>query len=317
MLPPCFPAVRKGGLRSNPDGYGPTATICGSCPNVRAAAPELCRKPAKVFLLAPRNNHERIITERSLELQRLLGRRRHPEIEIGRLRENDRHCLRMNCADYLVRVGSQEGEQIVCRLTLLYLSHRRPPRPDAGEECQRSAFVERKPHRWPRPVGQMLVLGKAGEGDETPVFDPEPSAPMRRADIANVGDARVCLLALQREQRRRHAPAGHREFSTAVLVANDGSLIVRENAWQDRQVTCPVAHGARQLADGLLALGDRVEIAHAASPSFEAAISSDGPCPPMASPCSIFQLLCSRCWTIADSHRSLSPLVDIAKRGEC
>ena len=61
----------------------------------------------------------------------------------------------------------------------------------------------------------------------------------------------------------------HREFSTAVLVANDGSPIVRENAWQDRQVTCLVAHRARQISDGPLALRDRVEIAQAAFPAFE------------------------------------------------
>ena len=175
----------------------------------------------------------------------------------------------MNCAHHLVRVGGQEGEEIVGGLAFLDLSDRCPPRPDAGEEGERPAFVERKPHRWPRPIGQMLVLGKAGEGDEAPVLDTEPSTPMRRADIANVGDARVCLLSLQGELRRRHAPAGHREFSTAVLVANDGSPIVRENAWQDRQVTCPVAHGARQISDGLLALRDRVEIAQAAFPAFE------------------------------------------------
>jgi hypothetical protein len=49
----------------------------------------------------------------------------------------------------------------------------------------------REPHRRAPAVRQMLVLGKACEWDETPALDPKPPAPMRRADVADVGDAGI------------------------------------------------------------------------------------------------------------------------------
>jgi hypothetical protein len=117
-----------------------------------------------------------------------------------------------------------------------------------------------------RLASRARTLGKAREWDEAPALDPKPPAPMRRADVADIGDAGIGFLALQRVRRRRHAPARHGEFAAIGLVANDGRSVVGIDAWERRHVARPIAHGSRQLPDRLLAFGDRVEIAHGASP---------------------------------------------------
>ena len=48
-------------------------------------------------------------------------------------------------ADLGVRLGRQEGEEVVGRLALLDLPHRGPVGPDAGEERERAGLVEREP----------------------------------------------------------------------------------------------------------------------------------------------------------------------------
>jgi hypothetical protein len=50
------------------------------------------------------------------------------------------------------------------------------------------------------------------------------------------------------------------------LVADDGRSVVGIDAGERGHVARPIAHGSRQLSDGLLPFGDRIEIAHAASP---------------------------------------------------
>src|SRR5271168_3310277 len=68
------------------------------------------------------------------------------------------------------------------------------------------------------------------------------------------------------EGRRRYTPARHGEFAHAVhRGADDRSGIIGKDAGQHRQVAREVAHGAGEVADGLLALGDAVEIAHGAA----------------------------------------------------
>ena len=72
-----------------------------------------------------------------------------------------------------------------------------------------------------------------------------------RPSMANFGDGMP-----------QRAMASSRMPSTAVRT--DRSGIVGEDAGQHRQVAREVAHGAGKVADGLLAFGDAVEVAHGA-----------------------------------------------------
>lgn len=86
---------------------------------------------------------------------------------------------------------------------------------------------------------------------------------MGAADAPDVRDALVDLLALEREGRRRHAPACHHQLTNAVRVrAHDRRGIVGEDPRQRRQVADAVAHRLGQRDDRLLALGLGVEVAH-------------------------------------------------------
>src|SRR5207302_2044424 len=72
------------------------------------------------------------------------------------------------------------------------------------------------------------------------------------------------FLALQGKGRRRHPPPRHCQFAHAVRRgADDRGGVIGEHAGNGRQIPGEVPHGAGQLADGGLALGDAVEIAHA------------------------------------------------------
>ena len=174
----------------------------------------------------------------------------------------------MNCPNNRVRLGRQEAEKVVRRFAFPDLPNRPPPRPDAGEKGERAAIVEREPNRRTGAVRQNLVLSEAGKGDHATTFDAEPSPPVGRFDVADVGDARIFFLACDGEGRRRHAPARHGEFARAVhRSADDRRGIVGEDAGQHRQIAREVAHGAGEVADGLLTLGDAVEIAHGRSVS--------------------------------------------------
>ena len=57
-------------------------------------------------------------------------------------------------------------------------------------------------------------------------------------------------------------PAEDTPLAAVRLVADDRRGVVREDPGQRRQVAGPVGHGASELADGLLALGDAVQVAH-------------------------------------------------------
>jgi hypothetical protein len=60
-----------------------------------------------------------------LELERFLGRGCHPKIEFLRLRKDNGHGLGVNRANKLVRVCSQEREEVVCRPALPPAKHPR------------------------------------------------------------------------------------------------------------------------------------------------------------------------------------------------
>jgi hypothetical protein len=52
------------------------------------------------------------------------------------------------------------------------------------------------------------------------VLDPEPALPMRGFDVANIGEAWIGFLALQRKNGRGHAPPRHRKIATLGLISD-------------------------------------------------------------------------------------------------
>jgi hypothetical protein len=116
------------------------------------------RQASLVLLFAPGDDHQRIVGEWPLKLESFLSRRTHPDIDFLARREDDRHGLRVNCSNYLVRFGRQKREQIIRRLAFLHLSNGSPAGPDAGKECEWSRLVEREPDRRACPIRQRFVL---------------------------------------------------------------------------------------------------------------------------------------------------------------
>jgi hypothetical protein len=152
-------------------------------------------KPPLVLPFSPGDDHQRIVGEWPLKLESFLGRRTHPDIDFLARREDGRHGLRVNRSNYLVRFRRQKREQIIRRLAFLHLSNGSPAGPDSGEERERPGGTKCEPYWRPASVREKLVLGEAGEWDDAPMLDPEPSAPVTRTHVANIGDARIRISA--------------------------------------------------------------------------------------------------------------------------
>src|ERR1700722_12574980 len=72
---------------------------------------------------------------------------------------------------------------------------------------------------------RVRVLAKRRRWHDAAVLLAEPAAPVRAADIANVGDRRAAKL-----RRTRHAPTRHNKLAPAVgSVTNDRSHLVGED----------------------------------------------------------------------------------------
>ena len=84
------------------------------------------RKVLCVFLAASRHDHQRVVRQRSLQLERFLDRRRHPDLDFLARRQDDGHRFRVIGADQLVRFGRQEGEDVNGSLALLQFPDRGP-----------------------------------------------------------------------------------------------------------------------------------------------------------------------------------------------
>jgi hypothetical protein len=81
---------------------------------------------------------------------------------------------------------------------------------------------------------------------------------MWAAQVADVGDWRTAVL-----RRARHAPTRHDELALAVVAcAHDRRHLVGENAGEQREVARVVMPCAEPIADGGLAFGQAVEVAH-------------------------------------------------------
>src|SRR6185295_1603760 len=78
--------------------------------------------------------------------------------------ENDWHRFGMNCADFRVGVSREERIEVVGRLAFLDLAHRPPlQRPYAGEERERSRFIECEPCWRLLAIRHRLGFGETGE----------------------------------------------------------------------------------------------------------------------------------------------------------
>jgi hypothetical protein len=64
-----------------------------------------------IFFLPRRDDFQRAIRQRPLELQRRISRRRHPRLNLFGLCKDHRDCLGVNGADHVVRIGGQEIKQ--------------------------------------------------------------------------------------------------------------------------------------------------------------------------------------------------------------
>src|SRR5450755_2310212 len=90
---------------------------------------------------------------------------------------------------------------------------------------------------------------------------------MGRLDVADVGYTGIGIPAFQCKDGRWHSPPRHRQLATLRPILNDRRRVVRKYAGERRHVARSVSHGARQLADRLLALRQRVQVAQAESPA--------------------------------------------------
>ena len=138
----------------------------------------------------------------------------------------------MHRSDGIIWLTGQKAEELSCHLTLLQLPDRGPFCADAGEAGERAILAEGKPDRVVAGrAGSGINLGEAGEGNETAMLHVEPSAPMGRADIADVRHARVRAFSGQIDGGCRHAPSGCGEGPVTIwATTDDWRGIVREDA---------------------------------------------------------------------------------------
>ena len=237
---------------------------CSFCLRWRHSRTGCEHQPARsppVFFVPPRDDLQRIVGQRPLQLERFPGRCIHPGVDFLPRRQNHGHRFRVDRPDLLVRFGRQKREDVDCCLAFLHFSNRGPARPDSGKEGQWPGLVEGEPNRRTGAIRQDLILGKTRPGHHAAVLDPEPAPPMRGFDIADIGDARIGFLALQRKDGRGHAPARHHKLTALGLIADNWGCVVGEDAIKRWQIARPVVHGTGEFADCPLAFRHRIEIA--------------------------------------------------------
>ena len=93
--------------------------------------------------------------------------------------------------DDLVGFGREERKEVVRCLAFLDLPHRGPAGPDTGKAGERARFVECEPHRRPAAIRKLFVFAKASEGNDAAIFNTEPSSPVRRAEVSDIGDTGI------------------------------------------------------------------------------------------------------------------------------
>jgi hypothetical protein len=132
-------------IGTDSDSRAQGGTICRGEGPFPGPAERLRSKTALVLLFAPGDDREGVIGQGALQLERFIGGGRQPGVDLFPSRQYDGHSLRVNRADDLVGIGSQESKEVVGRLAFLDLSHRGPVCADAREAGERTRLVERKP----------------------------------------------------------------------------------------------------------------------------------------------------------------------------
>jgi hypothetical protein len=92
-----------------------------------------------------------------------------------------------------VGVRGQKPEKVRRDLSLLDLPNRGPARLHPREDGERPLFLECEPDRLTGTARRQLVLAEAREGHQAPALRVQPSPPMGRLDVADVGHAGIGL----------------------------------------------------------------------------------------------------------------------------
>lgn len=79
--------------------------------------------------------------------------------------------------------------------------------------------------------------------------------------VADVGDAAVVILTLQRTGRTGHAPFGHCQFATRGRIADDGCQVIGIDVRHRLHVARRIQHGIQEFMDGARAFGETIEVA--------------------------------------------------------
>jgi hypothetical protein len=206
---------------------------------------------------AARHDSQAAIRQRPLQLERIAGRRRQPRVDFFRRRQDYRHRLRMEGADFLVGVRREEPVEIGRNRPLLQFSHRRPLRhPDSCETGKRSAFIERKPGGWLAAIGLLIRLGKAGPRYYAPIVGTEPAPPMGRCGVPHVCYASIDRFSFEREGWRRQSAACPDQLAARRTVANDRRGRIRKDRRHRFGVseTSPMAFANARMASAVLVI---------------------------------------------------------------
>jgi len=227
-------------------------------PLLRRAQGRAASTRGPVFLLAPCDDAQRAIRQRTLQLQRLRRRRRQPSLDRLRRGQDHRHGLGTDGGDLGVRLGGQEGEDVVRCLALPHLPHRGPVLQIPANTASGRLSSSANHTGGLRPSGKASFSLKSVNGTTRRLSTPSQR---RQCGDWTLRTLVTRVAAFQRKGRRRHGPARHDQFPPLRLVAHDRRRVVREDAGQRRQVAGGVAPRPRQIANRLLVRGERV--AHA------------------------------------------------------
>jgi hypothetical protein len=161
--------------------------------------------------------------------------------------------IRCSCQETIDQMRARNGFRLGASVSLEF-------GPDASERERRTILIEGEPHDVLLfGVGVRLgrVFREAVRRDQTAVLWLEPSPPVRRRRVPDVGD-----WVSASTRRRWHSPAHHHNLTLTGCVAHDRRWIIREYAGHGRQISDILVHHPEQRDDRRLVRGDRIEIAH-------------------------------------------------------
>jgi hypothetical protein len=165
----------------------------------------------------------------------------------------------VNWGNDRVGLGRQEAEQLMLSYDRGALASPRaaPSRPQAGEGEQRPIICQGEPDRRLARPG-VLTFAEGRRGHDTTIGEPEPSAPVRARDFAD-----VCERLAAELRRSRHAPTRHDQLALTIrAAAHDRSHLVGDDAREQRRIAGAVMAGAKPLADRSLPFGEAVKVAY-------------------------------------------------------